>query len=236
MASGFASVIGRWALPLQHRLAPSEIVSDAVIAMPRAFSGTRNHRGPYVQLADPVVLSEADVRAIFSVLDAAVYNAGRTSVMMALRGSRAQRVKRLGLVDQSGHGHFAGMKEAEVMARIDTCFHRGWLEFERTREGLPLLAYTAAGLAKAKGYVVEEWFEELKTQVEPVAGGQELALSFLLVTNPQRNQDTVLELVDRIEQSATSSWLPLLRAWRTAETKRLRKRLRPLIEKLERNP
>lgn len=175
-------------------------------------------------------MSEADERAIFAVLDQAVYVAGRTSVMMALRGSRAEKMKRLGLVDGPGHGHFAGMPEAEVMARIDTFFHRGWLRFERTREGLPLVAYTEAGLERAKAYVVKRWLEEVRAQIGPVARGETLQLPFLMAVNPQRNHDTVFLLVDRVEREADAAWLPLLRAWCEAETKRLRGRLRPVIE------
>jgi hypothetical protein len=36
------------------------------------------------------------------------------------------------------------------------------------------------------------------------------------------------------EREADAGWLPLLRAWCAAETKRLRGRLRPVIERLER--
>lgn len=178
-------------------------------------------------------MSVAEERAIFSVLDAAVYKAGRTSVMMALRGSRAEKVKRLGLVDRPGHGFFAGWSEEGVMAKIDTCFHRGWLRFERTREGLPLLGYTEEGLAKAMGYAADLWLEELRAQVGPVAAGRELKLSFLLTDGQQRNHGTVFLMIERLAREADAGWLPVLRAWFAVETKRVRARLREVIERLE---
>lgn len=55
----------------------------------------RERRGPYVELTRPVELSVAEERAIFAVLDHAIGCAGRTSVMMALRGSKAEKVRRL---------------------------------------------------------------------------------------------------------------------------------------------
>jgi hypothetical protein len=116
--------------------------------------GRREQRGPYVELTGPVLLLPEEERAIFAVFDAAIALAGRTSVMMALRGSRAEKVRRLGMVDRPGHGFYAGRSEEEVMAKIDTCFHRRWVCFERTREGLPLIVYTEEGLEKAKGFVV----------------------------------------------------------------------------------
>ncbi|MFH1497371.1 MAG: RQC domain-containing protein [Verrucomicrobiota bacterium] len=199
-----------------------------------SFRPKRNHSpGPVVDLHPPVALSEEDRRAIFAVCDGAVYAAGRTSVMMALRGSRAQKIQRLGLVDNEGHGHFAGMSEDDVLARIDTLIHEGLLRIERTREGLPLLGYTAAGLEVAKGYTADLWLEEVRGQVGPVAAGRALKLSFLMTNGQQRNNDTVLLLVDRVEREADATWLPMLRAWCAAETKRLRGRLRPVIERLE---
>jgi hypothetical protein len=190
-------------------------------------------RGPEVELSGPVDLSIAEERALFAIFDAAVYVAGRTSAMMALRGSRAEKVRRLGVVGGPGHGFYAGRSEAEVMAKIDTCFHRGWLRLERTREGLPLLAYTEIGLAKAQGYVIDTWLEELRGQIEGVASGKPLRLSFVMAVNPQRNQDTALQLVDEVGRVADASWLPVLRAWSAVETKRVRARLSGVIERLE---
>ena len=194
----------------------------------------RERRGPYVELTGPVELSVAEERAIFAVLDRAIGRAGRTSVMMALRGSRAEKMKRLNMASGPGPGYFAGVTEAEVMAKIATCFHRGWLRFERTREkGLPLIVYTEAGLAKAMGYAADLWLEELRAQVAAVAGGADLRLSFLYGENQQRNQRTVLLLVEEVERVADAAWLPLLRAWSAAETRRVRGRLGAVIEGLE---
>lgn len=194
----------------------------------------RDQRGPYVELTGPVALSDDEERAIFAVVDAAVGIAGRTSVMMALRGSRAEKVRRLGVVDQPGHGFYARRSEEEVLARIDTCFHRGWLRFVRTREGLPLISYTEAGLQKAQGFVVERWLEELRRLREAQAKEPRLALSFLMSANPQRNHDTVFLMIDRLEKFADAGWLPTLRAWSAVETKRVLARLQTLIERLER--
>ena len=187
-------------------------------------------RGPGVELTGPVPLSVDEERALFAMFDAAVYTAGRTSVMMALRGSRAAKVRRLGVVDQPGHGFYAGRSEEDVMARIDTCFHRGWLRFERTRDGLPLLGYTQAGLERAKGYVVERWLAEVRAAI-----GKEgpVTFSFLMEVSPQRNHETVELLVGRVNAEATPEWLPMLRQWRDAETKRLRGRLGAVIGRLK---
>ncbi len=186
--------------------------------------------GPVVELHPPVSLSEDDRRAIFAVCDDVVYTAGRTSVMMALRGSRAQKMKRLGLIDSEGHGHFAGMSEDDVLARIDTLIHEGLLSIERSRDGLPLLSYTESGLAVAKGYVVERWLAEVRAAV---GKDEAVKFPFLMEVNPQRNHETVELLIEQVSAEATPEWLPMLRLWRTSETKRLRGRLGVVIARLE---
>ncbi|MCC5023648.1 MAG: hypothetical protein J6386_13075 [Candidatus Synoicihabitans palmerolidicus] len=81
----------------------------------------------------PVALTAGDRRAIFSVLDATVYEAGRSSVVLALRGSEAQKVARLGLVGTAGYGYYAGRSVEEVEACVDTLIVRGSssLSFEK---------------------------------------------------------------------------------------------------------
>lgn len=196
----------------------------------------------------PRELSETDRKAIFGVCDAVVAaGAGRTVAMMALRGSRAEKVRRLGLVDARGHGHFAKIGEDEVLARIDTLIAEGLLEIEWNEEDMPLLGYTNEGLDLAMEYAAEDWLEALREVVmrELVTHGRGRdgvdteeaaadvrALPFLKEMT-RRNHETVLVLVERVAEVATTAWLPVLRQWRDAEIRRVRNRLEPLIERLE---
>ena len=60
-----------------------------------------------------------------------------------------------------------------------------------------------------------------------------MKLSFLMSENPRRNHDTVFLLVDWLAREADAGWLPLLRAWSAAETRRVRARLGEVIARLE---
>lgn len=82
-------------------------------------------------------------------------------------------------------------------------------------------------------YMIDIWLEEIRAQVVTVASGKPLRLSLVMAVNPQRNQDTALQLVDEVERVADASWLPVLRAWGAVETKRVRRRLWGVIERLE---
>lgn len=185
------------------------------------------------EVVTPRELSDADRRALFGVADVAVVaSAGRTTMAMVLRGSRAEKVRRLGFEGCRGHGHFAGMNGDEVLARIDTVIQEGALAIEWNREGMPLLRYTEAGLEEAVGYAADEWLEELRAVVGRGAEGVG-GLSFLKDVG-SRNTRTALVLAERTAEAATPEWLPLLRAWREREVKRVRAVLAPVIERLER--
>lgn len=77
------------------------------------------------------------------------------------------------------------------------------------------------------GYAADLWLEEVCAQVEA------LRLSFLYAENQQRNQNTVLLLVEAVGRVADATWLPMLRAWSAVETARVRGRLGAAIEGLE---
>jgi len=175
----------------------------------------------------------ADRRAIISVAGQLIGRAGRTVLMMGLRGSQARRVLQHDVGSTRGYGHYAGRPEAEVLAHIDALIAENILCL-RYREGFPLLGYTDQGLALAMRYAAEDWFEVLCSRVQPVANGAALDLPFLVPAMPQRNHNTVLLVVKLAGAVADKSWLPLLHAWRETEIRRVRAQLTPLITKLER--
>lgn len=84
----------------------------------------------------PRELGEEDRRAILAA--AALPESGsadRGDLMLALRGSRASRLRAQGYVGGAGHGHFAGLEDEEVLARIDTLIAEGALRVERGEDG-----------------------------------------------------------------------------------------------------
>jgi hypothetical protein len=84
--------------------------------------------------------------AVLAVCEAAIAaGAGRTDAMQALRGNRAERVRRLGLASCRDFGFLASLEEKEVLARIDTLIQEGWLGAERDETGRVLLTSTTTG-------------------------------------------------------------------------------------------
>ncbi len=177
-------------------------------------------------------LPEADLRAILGVADSLIGRVGRTTLALALRGSRAKRVLQHGVEQARGYGYFAGVSQEEVLARIDALIADDILRLE-DHDGFPLLAYSEYGLQLAMRFAAEEWLSALRTQVQSVRQGAAFEPPPVLVDLQGRNQNTVLLLADLVGAEADADWLPLLRVWAARETRRVRARLHQIIAAIE---
>ncbi|MSU50617.1 MAG: hypothetical protein EXS37_16275 [Opitutus sp.] len=146
-------------------------------------------------------ISDRDLCAILGVCDCLIARAGRTTLALALRGSRSKRVVQHGVDEARGYGYFAGLPEEEVLARIDALIADGVLRPEH-RDGYPLLAYTDRGLQLAMRCTAEDWLVLLRSRVPLVAKGAAPGLPPVMAAIQDRNQDTVLLLADRVSAEA----------------------------------
>lgn len=220
---------------LPTRLLPALCTISSVVSAVSRRRRNQPRSIPILTGGPSLRLSEEEQRAILSVADALIGRAGRTTLVMALRGSRAQRVLQFGAERTKGHGFYAGVPEPEVLARVDALIARRILTIEYA-DGFPLLGYTAQGLELAESYVADAWFEIVRSQLDPVRRGDPPALPFLMSAKPTRNHDTVFKVIERVGREADASWLPLLRAWSAVETRRARERLARVIAALQRGP
>lgn len=183
-----------------------------------------------VLASDRVVLTDVERRLILETADAMVDEAGRSTLVLVLRGSRNKKLEKFQAETLPGFGHYRGVPEADVLARVDQLIHEELLRIELSRDGFPLLGFTPRGLELAEGWAAERWLKQLR---EHVADPEPFHPPFAFDRLPERNQKTLHRLLDALELEADPSWLPLLKNWCGSEVKKLRARLSPLIERLE---
>jgi hypothetical protein len=175
-------------------------------------------------------LSDDERRMIIDVADVMVYEAGRTTLALALRGSKNQKLARFKVDHLAGYGMYRGLPEEDVLARIDQLVRDGILKIEASRDGFPLLAYTQQGLELAESYAAERWLGLMREHVEDHEPFHPPCAYDL---NPNRNTKTLNRVLDALETAADASWLPMLREWSACEVKKVRARLAVLIKLLE---
>jgi hypothetical protein len=170
-------------------------------------------------------LPESEIRAILRGADDLIMRGGRSLLVKVLRGSRSKDVLGQALDRSPAYGHFQHLPAAEVLARIDWLILNGYLTIEYDYR-LPLLIYTAKGWAIERETYAEELLRGLNEAL--TAGQQPPDMNHL----KDKNREVIWRLLDKLEASADSRYIPLLSAWEQIDYKKVRRRIRQVIERL----
>ncbi len=166
-----------------------------------------------------------ELKVILRGADELIGQGGRSLLSKILKGSRAQQVLKLHLDQSPVYGHYRSVPEEEVLAKIDRAILDGYLHVVYDNR-LPVLVYTDAGWAIEKeSYAVEllHGFDKRLTTAQPTYDMSELK---------DRNRALIWYLLDKIEAGRNPKYLPLLEAWAEIEYKKVRQRIRQVMEKL----
>lgn len=174
-------------------------------------------------------LSEFELRLILETADAMVYEAGRSTLVLALRGSKNKKLEKFKNEYLPGFGYYRELSEEEVLARVDQLIHRDLLKIDTTREGFPLLGLTPQGLELTEGWAAERWLAELREHFDDTTP---YLPSFSHNRMPNRNLRTLMRMLDTLESEHNPACIPFLTHWREHETARIRGRLDLILKKL----
>jgi len=167
---------------------------------------------------------DEELHAILRGADDIVGRGGRNLLKSLLRGSKAKRVRDLGLDHSPVHGFFSQLSDEEVAQRVDWTILNGYLSvFYDGR--LPLLQYTQKGWEIERENYADELlagFDELLQQGPP----------FDMEYLKDRDRQMILLLLDKVETTGNADHVPLLEAWREIDYKKVRQRISNVIQQL----
>jgi hypothetical protein len=173
-------------------------------------------------------LPEAEIRAILRGADDLVMRGGRSLLAKVLKGSRARDVLSQSLHRSPAYGCLRHLPADEVLAHIDWVILNGYLTIEYDYR-LPLLVYTERGWAIERETYAEELLRGLD---EALTAGQEPAdMSHL----KDKNREVIWQLLDKVEASGDKRYISLLSAWEQIDYKKVRQRIRQVIERLSKS-
>jgi hypothetical protein len=168
-----------------------------------------------------------EIATILRGADGLIMSGGRSLLAKVLKGSRAKKVLELGLDKGPVHGRYAHLTIEEIQARIDWTIVNDYLEIEYDYR-LPLLRYTERGwVIERETYANEllQGFDEMLA-----AGSGPFDMSYL----KDRARDMILLLLDKVEETCDRKYIPLLEAWAEIDYKKVRQRIRQVIDSLKR--
>lgn len=170
-------------------------------------------------------LSHDEIKAILRAADDLIMRAGRTLLAKVLKGSRAKDVLDLALNQNPAWGYYRHLSEEEILARIDWTILYGYLAIEYDYR-LPLLVYTPQGWEIEK----ETYASELLSSFDDMlaTGRRPFDMSYL----KQKNRDLIRLLLDKVEATSDTEYIPLLEAWEQVDSKKVRQRIRQVISRL----
>ena len=170
-------------------------------------------------------LPEPEIRAILRGADDLIMRGGRSLLVKVLKGSRSKDVLSQSLDRSPVYGYFQPLTPEEVLARVDWVILKGYLTLEYDYR-LPLLIYTPKGWAIEREIYADELLEQLNQAL--TAGPQGIDLSYL----KDKNREVIWLLLDKLQVTGDKRYIPLLSAWAEVEYKKVRQRIRQVVQRL----
>ena len=166
-----------------------------------------------------------EIKKIIRGADSIVGEGGRNLLAKILKGSREKRVLELQLDKVPVYGCFKDSTIKQITEKIDWVILNGYLRIEYDYR-LPLLYHTARGWEIAKKIRINEIIGQFDEMLE--SGVDYYNMRFL----KDRNREMIFELLEKIKESKKREYIPLLEAWEKIDYKKVRNRIRSVIEEL----
>ena len=166
-----------------------------------------------------------EIKQIIRGADSIVGEGGRNLLAKVLKGSKQKRVLELHLDKVPVYGCFKDLTIKQIIEKIDWVILNGYLRIEYDYR-LPLLYHTAKGWEIAKQIKITEIIGQFDEMLESGTGYYNMR--FL----KDRNREMIFELLEKIKESKNRKYIPLLEAWEKIDYKKVRSRIRSVIEEL----
>ena len=170
-------------------------------------------------------LPPEEVAAILRGADDLIMQGGRNLLTKILKGSRAKKVLELGLDKSPVYGYYRHLRLDDVLARVDWVILEGYLAIEYDYR-LPLLVYTRRGWEIERETYANELLRGLDEMLETSSG------PYIMSYLKDRNREMILLLLDKVEATGDPKYIPLLEAWARIDYKKVRGRIRGIIDRL----
>lgn len=170
-------------------------------------------------------LPAEEIALILRGADDLIMRGGRNLLVKVLKGSREKKLLALELDQSPVYGRLQDLAVDEILARIDWLILNDYLAIEYDGR-LPLLVYTAKGWAIEK----ETYTAEMHAQVDTLIADNDAPpdLSWLNDINRQ----VVMLLLDRIEATGDTGYIPALEVWAKNTYKKIRGRIQGIVKTL----
>ena len=169
-------------------------------------------------------LTDEEIKAILRAADELIAIGGRSMLAKVLKGSRYKKVLEHELNKCPVYGFYRDLTLPQITNRIDWMIKKDYFEIEY-RDRLPMLVFSE------KGWEIERetYADELLQKLIKLLEGKDYSFVQEL---KDRNRGMILLLIEKIRQTGNARFIPLLKAWKEIEYKKVQVKIQRVIDYL----
>lgn len=172
-------------------------------------------------------LTDEEIKAILRATDELIATGGRTMLAKILKGSKDKKVLEHGLDQCPVYGYYRELTLQEITNRIDWMIKKGYIEIEY-RDRLPMLVFSEVGWEIERETYAEELLQKLTKLLE--------CKDYSFVKElKDRNRGMILLLIKKIKLTGNARFIPLLKAWKDIDYKKVQAEIQKVIDYLMRD-
>lgn len=169
-------------------------------------------------------ISINEIKAILRRAHEVAARGGRSLLAKMLKGSKDKKVLELKLDSCPYYGFYKDITIEEITSKIDRVIEDGYLRIEYDYR-LPLVYFTEAGWEIEQDTYTDELLEKLKE----ISRTKDFEF---IKTLKHKNRKMILLLLDKIQNSVDSGFLPALEYWKSVDYKKVKSRIDGVIKKI----
>lgn len=169
-------------------------------------------------------LADEEIKAVLHAADTLIATGGRSMLAKILKGSKDKKVLEHGLDQCPVYGYYRELTIQEITNRIDWMIKKGYLEIEY-RDRLPMLVFSEIGWEIER----ETYAEELLQKLAKLFEGKDYSFVQEL---KDRNRGMILLLIKKIRLTGNARFIPILKAWKEIEYKKVQASIQRVIDYL----
>lgn len=170
-------------------------------------------------------LATEEIKAILRATDELIATGGRSMLAKILKGSKDKKLLEHGLNQCPVYGYYRELTLKEITNRIDWMIKKNFLKIEYM-DRLPMLVFTEIGWEIER----ETYTEELLQMLTKLLDGKDYTLVQDL---KDRNRGMILLLIAKIKLTGNARFIPLLKAWKEIEYKKVQTEIQSVIDYLK---
>lgn len=168
------------------------------------------------------MLNYEEIKAILRAADEIISTAGRSMLAKILKGSKDKKVLEHGLDKCPSYGYYRDLSLKEITYRIDWMIKKNYLEVEYQGR-LPMIIFSEKGWDIERETYAEELLQKLAFLLE--------SKDYSFVSDlKDRNRGMILLLIEKIKKTGNCRFIPILKAWKDIEYKKVQAELQNTID------